>query len=152
MSKPPVKFHSPSDPMGPAQINKAWILQGNPITSNRLLSSSADGSASTYFWDCTAGRFNWYYDVDETVYVIEGSVVVRDHQIGSPRTLRAGDSAFFPAGSSAEWTVDKYVRKIAFLRSPLPKAMVLMQRAKRLLKQALKPSQSKAEQESAPSL
>ena len=69
-------------------------------------------------WDCTAGRFNWYYDGDETIYVIEGSVTVTDRG-GVTRSLNAGDTAFFPAGSSAEWTVNKYVRKIAFLRQPL---------------------------------
>ncbi len=152
MSKPPVKFQTQPGPMGPAQINEAWILEGNPVTSNRLLSSSADGSASAYFWDCTAGRFNWHYDVDETIYVIEGSVVVRDHQTGTRHTLMAGDSAFFPAGASAEWTVDKYVRKIAFLRYPLPKSIVLMRRAKRLLKRAFKRSEAVAAQAVVPSL
>jgi hypothetical protein len=32
----------------------------------------------------------------------------------------AGDTIFFPAGAQAEWTVDKYIRKLAFCRTPLP--------------------------------
>jgi len=34
--------------------------------------------------------------------------------------LEVGDTAFFAAGSSAEWTVETYVRKVAFLQCPLP--------------------------------
>jgi EutQ-like cupin domain len=28
--------------------------------------------------NCTAGRFDWFYDVDETVYVLEGSVTIKN--------------------------------------------------------------------------
>jgi len=87
-------------------------------------------------WDCTAGRFNWFYDIDETICVVEGSVIVRDHR-GSTRKLMAGDTAFFPAGSSAEWTVEEYVRKIAFLRLPLPKSVLLAKRTYHALKRLL---------------
>jgi len=34
--------------------------------------------------------------------------------------LEAGDTAFFAAGSSAEWTVQTYIRKVAFMHRPLP--------------------------------
>ena len=102
--------------LNPAPIRPEWILEGNPVTRNKLLSSSADGTASTLIWDCTAGRFNWYYDVDETIYVIEGGVVVKDFG-GLPRRLQAGDTIFFPAGARAEWHVEHYIRKIAFCRA-----------------------------------
>jgi uncharacterized protein len=84
-----------------------------------LLSSSADGTASTYFWDCTAGRFNWYYDFDETFHVLEGAVTLK-FPSGTSYLVVAGDTVFFPAGAAAEWTVDKYIRKMAFCRVPLP--------------------------------
>jgi len=100
-------------------IPASWILEGGPIARVALLSSSADGTASTYYWDCTAGRFNWYYSFDETLHILEGSVRLKAPS-GSPRTVVAGDIIFFPAGSQAEWTVDKYIRKLAFCRTPLP--------------------------------
>jgi len=40
----------------------------------------ADGTASS----CAAGRFNWIYNVDETIYVIEGGVIIKDVG-GAPR-------------------------------------------------------------------
>jgi hypothetical protein len=70
-------------------------------------------------WDCTAGRFNWFYDIDETVYVIEGSALIKNES-GEARLVAAGDTILFRAGSRAEWTVDKYIRKIAFFRNPVP--------------------------------
>jgi uncharacterized cupin superfamily protein len=115
-----------------AAINPNWILEGNPVARNKLLSKSADGTASSYIWDCTAGRFNWFYDVDETIYVIEGGVVV--NVAGAARRLSAGDTIFFPAGTRAEWQVEGYIRKIAFLRVPLPRWVVFAKRGYRFLK------------------
>jgi uncharacterized cupin superfamily protein len=122
----------------PCPIRAEWILEGDPIARNEVLSNSADYTASTLIWDCTSGRFNWFYSIDETIFVLEGGVVLRDvGGTGIARRLKAGDSVFFPAGSSAEWTVESYIRKIAFCRAPLPKPMVLAHRAMRLLKRIL---------------
>jgi uncharacterized cupin superfamily protein len=104
-------------------IRASWIIEGKPVARAALLSSSADGTASTYYWDCTAGRFNWYYGFDETLHILEGSVTLKAPS-GSSRLVVAGDVVFFPAGSQAEWTVDKYIRKLAFCRTPLPGYLV----------------------------
>lgn len=128
-----IDFASSQLPLEPSPILPAWILDGEPAARNRLLFSSADGSACTLAWDCTAGRFNWFYDVDETVFVVEGSVLIRDHK-GGRRQLQAGDSAYFPAGSHAEWTVETYVRKLAFCRHPLPRRVLLAKRIVRAVK------------------
>lgn len=119
--------------LGPAPIVPTWVLEGNPVARNKMLSMSADGTASTFLWDCTAGRFNWFYDFDETVYVIEGGVVLRDIA-GGTRRLSAGDTIFFPAGARAEWHVENYIRKIAFCRTPLPRSLVLAKKGFRFLK------------------
>jgi uncharacterized cupin superfamily protein len=121
--------------LGLAPIVPAWIIEGNPVARNGLVSSTLDGNSSTWMWDCTAGKFNWYYDIDEMVYFIEGSVIIRDtggtHE---PLHLKAGDTVFFPAGSSAEWTVPQYIRKYAILRSPMSSKLLLMRRIYRSLK------------------
>jgi hypothetical protein len=119
--------------LGAAGINPNWVLEGNPIARNKLISQSADGAASSYLWDCTAGRFNWFYDVDETIYVIEGGVVVKDVS-GVARRLSAGDTIFFPAGTRAEWHVEHYIRKVAFCRVPLPRSVLMAKRVYRFLK------------------
>ncbi len=114
-------------------IQSDWILEGNPVARVELLSTSADGTASTYFWDCTAGRFNWYYSFDETLYVLEGAVTLK-YPEGTVRRVIAGDTIFFPAGSRAEWTVDGYIRKLAFCRTPLPRPLVFARSIARRIK------------------
>jgi uncharacterized cupin superfamily protein len=117
----------------PNPIQPAWILDGKPVARLALLSSSADGTASTYFWDCTAGRFNWFYSFDETFHVLEGEVTLK-YPSGTSHRVVAGDTVFFPAGSSAEWTVDNYVRKLAFCRSTLPSYLTTARQVVRRLK------------------
>jgi uncharacterized cupin superfamily protein len=122
--------------LNPSPIHPGWVLEGNPVARNKVLSSSADGTASTLIWDCTAGRFNWFYDVDETIYIIAGGVVVIDDS-GNARRLSAGDTIFFPAGAHAEWDVEDYIRKIAFCRVPLPRPLVFAKKGYRFLKRRL---------------
>jgi uncharacterized cupin superfamily protein len=114
-------------------INGAWILEGNPLARGKLLSTSTDGMASTFMWDCTAGRFNWYYELDETVYLLEGSVVIKD-ALGERRQLSAGDSFLFKAGTHFEWTIENYVRKVAFCRVPMSRKILAARRLYRLLR------------------
>jgi len=114
-------------------IHAGWILDGEPVARLQLLSSSADGTASTYFWDCTAGRFNWFYSFDETFHILEGEVKLK-YPSGTFHKVVAGDTVFFPAGSSAEWTVDHYVRKLAFCRTPIPSYLTFARQVARRLK------------------
>jgi len=106
----------------PAPIPAAWILEGAPVARQRHLAASSDQLAATLMWDCTAGGFNWFYDADEVIHVLEGSVLIED-VAGVCQRLRAGDTYLFPAGSRYHWTVDDYIRKIAFRYSPLSREM-----------------------------
>ncbi len=131
-----VKFSIGKVELASGPIRRSWVLEGNPISCNKLLSYSADGTASTMIWDCTAGRFNWYYDVDETLCVLEGSVIIKD-AAGTTHRLGVGDTVFFPAGSHAEWHVEDYVRKVAFIRTPLPGPVVFVKRGFKFLRRVL---------------
>lgn len=121
---PSVFFGAQQMDLRPSPINPEWIIEGAPVARAQMLSRSADESAFTVIWDCTAGTFNWYFTVDETVYLLEGSVVVRDDR-GAEHRIAAGEHAFFPAGTRAVWHVETYVRKVAFCRSPIPRPLVL---------------------------
>lgn len=118
--------------LSPAPIPRHWVLNGNPIARGSLIHRSADTMACTALWDCTAGSFNWFYDVDEMVYIVDGAVVIGSGP-GKQRVLEAGDTFFFPAGSRAQWTVPAYVRKIAFLHVPLSRKMRLARAIYRFL-------------------
>jgi uncharacterized cupin superfamily protein len=111
-------------PLAPAPIQPDWVRGGTPDASNAILSWSADKSAYTMVWDCTEGSFEWTYDCDETVYILEGSILLTD--AGNPtRRLSAGEAVFFPRGAKVHWQVEGYVRKIAFMRETLPGPVAL---------------------------
>ncbi len=126
---PPIVFASLADgALNPAPIPGHWIIEGMPKAHARRLSASADGTSSTVAWSCTPGRFNWYYTVDETLYIVSGEVFVSDEK-GGIRRLAAGDMAYFPAGSHSVWHVTDTVHKIAFCRHAMPRTFGLVLRA-----------------------
>jgi uncharacterized cupin superfamily protein len=113
-------------------INSTWIVSGEPCARSAELSRSRDGSAVTMVWDCTAGEFDWKYRCDETVHILEGEAIVDD---GSrTHTIQAGDVLIFRAGSNWRWRVPLYVKKVAFLRTPLPGPAAMALRVLRALK------------------
>lgn len=116
----------------PTPIPPSWIVGGSPQARCAELSRSRDGAAATFVWECTAGEFDWTFAGDETVHILDGEVIVDDG--AGPRTLRAGDVALFHAGSTCRWQVPAYVRKLAFLRDPVPRPALLAIRLWRKLK------------------
>jgi uncharacterized protein len=76
--------HSNVD-LKPSPIEPSWIIEGNPEACSRQLSSSKDGIATTMIWSCTEGTFNWYYDVDETIMILEGSIVLESDSMPPKR-------------------------------------------------------------------
>ena len=103
----------------PRPIEPSWILEGKPDASSCILSQSADGLATTMVWHCTEGKFNWFYDFDETILILEGSIVLESD--GMPPTRHgAGDVVFFRDGAHAKWHVEGHVKKLAFCRKTSP--------------------------------
>ena len=103
----------------PSPIEPSWILEGNPEARERVLSTSACGTTKTLIWSCTEGKFNWYYDVDETIMILEGSIVLESDGM-PPRRYGVGDVILFRHGAHVKWHVEHHVKKIAFFRQTLP--------------------------------
>ena len=103
----------------PRPIASSWIIEGNPQASSCALSQSADGLASTIVWHCTAGKFNWYYDFDETILILEGGIVLESDAM-PPTRYGPGDVIFFKDGAHAKWHVEGHVKKLAFCRKTQP--------------------------------
>lgn len=141
MEQHPIEIRSGANlDLAPGTINPDWVLEGDPQIRSTWWSSDTDGLAGNFVWDCTAGRFRWYFGSDETVHIIEGEVEVSTDGV-PPTWLRAGDSAIFRAGTWATWYVPTYVRKHAVLRTNLPwplrKQVTVGRRAKHLLRRML---------------
>ncbi|WP_375158572.1 cupin domain-containing protein [Bradyrhizobium sp. RDT46] len=103
----------------PSPIEPSWIIEGNPVARSRVLSTSEDRTAQTIIWQCTEGRFNWYYDIDETIMIMEGSIVLESDGM-PPKRYGPGDVIFFRNGAHAKWHVEGHVKKIAFCRKTNP--------------------------------
>jgi len=103
----------------PRPIEPSWIIEGRPDATWCVLSSSADGLASTMVWHCTEGKFNWYYDFDETILILEGAIVLESDTM-PPTRYGPGDVIFFKDGAHARWHVEGFVKKLAFCRKTQP--------------------------------
>jgi hypothetical protein len=119
--------------LDPSPIEPSWIIEGNPEARSRLLWTSACKTALTVIWSCTEGKFNWYYDLDETVMILEGSILLESEGM-PPKRYGAGDVIFFREGAHAKWHVEGYVRKLAFLRVNYPFPLGIAIRAVNKLK------------------
>lgn len=121
----------------PAPIEPAWILDGTPQARVVSHSTTADKCSATAIWDCTAGTFRWFFGDDETVVILDGEVSITAED-GTQRLLRAGDIGYFKAGTWATWRIDRYVRKIAFMRQPIWMPIALVYRVRNRVRRALK--------------
>ena len=99
-----VKLH-----LRPFEVNKAWVKAGTPNFRANEFFKSTDGKTSSGIFECDASTFEWHYQLDEAVYILEGSVDL-DYQ-GKQFTLNAGDTALFRAGTSAVWHAPNYLKK-----------------------------------------
>jgi uncharacterized protein len=118
-------------------IKKDWVVDGTPEARGCPLFETSDQCANVHEWECTRGRFVWHYDVDEIVYIVEGDARIKDLATGLSTNITAGTSVLFQRGSSAEWTVDGYIRKVAINHVPLSPKITLLRNAWRRLKRLL---------------
>lgn len=123
----------------PKPIEPSWIVEGNPVAQWCVLSKSADGLASTMVWECSEGKFNWHYDFDETILILEGSIVLENDTM-RPTRYGPGDVIFFKHGAHARWHVEGRVRKLAFCRTTQPVLLGFAARAISRIKRILMPS------------
>ena len=116
----------------PAPIKKEWIEGGDPQASLAILAYSDDRATSTMLWECTAGLFTWRYNCDETIYFLDGEVMISVG--GKPaRRYGAGDAIHFSRGAVATWEVKGFIRKVAFCRTPPPRLFVAARRIARAI-------------------
>ena len=102
--------------MEPADLPADWILEGSPSPRMRMMTCSQDFTLMSGIWHCSAGRFYFHYNSDETVHLISGGVTVTVD--GHSERLGPGSSAFFPRGIVALWEVDDHVHKYFVQRTP----------------------------------
>ncbi len=119
MSRALIEIANTTVDLTPRPIEPSWIIEGKPDATSCVLSQSADGLASTIVWHCTAGKFNWYYDFDETILILDGGIVLESDGM-PPTRYGPGDVIFFRDGAHARWHIESHVKKLAFCRKTQP--------------------------------
>jgi uncharacterized protein len=139
MSRALIEIAKTTVDLTPRPIEPSWIIEGQPDATWCVLSKSADGLASTMVWHCTAGKFNWYYDFDETILILEGGIVLESDAM-PPTRYGPGDVIFFKDGAHARWHVESHVKKLAFCRKTQPVWLGFALRVVLKLKKMLSPA------------
>jgi uncharacterized protein len=119
MSRALIEIARTTVDLTPRPIEPSWVIEGKPDASWCVLSQSADGLASTMVWHCTAGKFDWYYDFDETILILEGGIMLENDTM-PPTRYGPGDVIFFKDGAHARWHIESHVKKLAFCRKTQP--------------------------------
>jgi uncharacterized protein len=135
-----IEVANTSSKMSLSPIERSWIIEGEPVAELSILSKSADSRAWTVVWQCSAGKFNWYYDYDETILILDGSIVIEAEGM-PPASYKPGDVIFFKEGAHAIWHVENSVRKIAFCRRTNPDFLNFAVRVVSKIKRILTPAQ-----------
>lgn len=113
-----------------APIDPSWLIDSTPHT--QIAPLAYHDSLSSGFWQCTAGHFIWHYGVNEAIHILEGAASIRDTAENIWHHLSAGDSVLFPKGASAEWIVDRFVRKFYVIHDKRSLIRRVWGKAKRL--------------------
>ena len=98
------------------------ILEGSPEGHGQVVVLSDDKKIGGGVWTCTAGTFEWNYEIDEIVYILEGGAAVENRDTGEKCELVQGDMAMFPAGTKTTWRVADFVKKVFVVRGEDPLA------------------------------
>jgi len=106
-------------------IPSAWVLSGNPQTRSKLLGKTQDRLAYAMLWECGAVSYKWHYTKDEAYIVLSGEGFMTDDN-GVEHRYGPGDVAFFPAGTNSTWRHPDHFRKVAVLKDPVSKPIVLI--------------------------
>ena len=60
-------------------------------------------------WSKEKSKFDWYYDMEEHCYIIEGEVIVKTDW--EEVKIKAGDYVIFPKGLKCVWDIKKDIKK-----------------------------------------
>ncbi len=92
-------------------IDPAGLESGEPVQRGHFYYNDEATGLMAGVWDCTpfVGKMA-PYDVDEFMYVLEGSVTM-ELEDGTSTTVSAGESFIIPKGLVCKWVQTEYMRK-----------------------------------------
>jgi uncharacterized cupin superfamily protein len=102
----------------PYPMPKEILVKGDPAARVHWLRASGHGEPPYYtgLWTAEPSVFDYTFEMNETLHVLEGYVVVTQKD-GPTLDLRPGDVATFPKGAVTRWDVREPFKKV-FVDSP----------------------------------
>ncbi len=91
------------------------MLEGQSLTSGRLLWKGPGGRPEAGLWVCTPGRWACHVTADEFCHFLAGRATYV-HDSGEVIEIFPDTAAFFPEGWRGECTVHETVRKVYMIR------------------------------------
>lgn len=107
----PVTIAKLAEPLPSISLPKHEILEGEPHAGGQFTANTADGIVTAGFWSCDVGRYQFFFDYDEFIYLIRGEVIITDVATGESQTLHAGETAHLPAGVTTIWQITQAMTK-----------------------------------------
>jgi uncharacterized cupin superfamily protein len=93
------------------------ILEGTPNAGGLFTARTPDDEVTAGFWSCDVGRYEFFFDYDEFVYIIRGAMTVTVKDTGATHLLSEGDSAHFPPGVTTIWEITRPLTKYFVARA-----------------------------------
>jgi uncharacterized cupin superfamily protein len=92
------------------------VIEGDPQSKVHWLRTegSTDAALMSGIFTAQPSRFNYAFETDETIHLIEGRVTITLDS-GEAVTVTAGDIVSFPRGARAVWDVQEPLREFFVL-------------------------------------
>jgi uncharacterized cupin superfamily protein len=91
-----------------------FVVDGKQVGEIRWLRTAADQASTALevgLWRSDPAIYDYLFAVDETFHVIEGAVTIDLPESAERIELKAGDIAFFEAGTASVWTITEPFKK-----------------------------------------
>ena len=96
------------------------IVEGTQVGEFRQLEPDADTEGlrlDASIWRSEPATYDYDFATDEAFHVLEGAVVIELPDAGDTVELRAGDVAYFRAGTRSVWTITEPFKKFVVMPS-----------------------------------
>jgi uncharacterized cupin superfamily protein len=75
----------------------------------------SDNALDVCLWRSDPATYEYLFETDEAFHVIEGAAIVELTDTGETIELRAGDVAYFSAGTRSVWTITEPFKKFVVM-------------------------------------
>ena len=93
------------------------IIDGTQVGEFRQIEPAGDGKEKldASIWRSDPATYDYLFEGDEAFHVLEGAATIELPDSGETVELRAGDVAYFTAGTRSVWTITEPFKKFTVI-------------------------------------